>query len=255
MSQPDNNIEILLHSLRTAFLEEVPDRCATMEESILALESQVTFLQAFDELYRNTHNLKGGGGTHGIPIITSISHQFEDMLCELDISKECVDGSQIDLMLKYNDLLKNTALDILNGDFVGEQTQAELEALREKSHASEYSCMLVEQSNLLTSIISKEFSHLPVKLTTINNGLVALERLLQENFDYLITSKELPVLNGVALISALRNSDSKNAHIPCVITTSDTKTGNLKQLTDVSIVKKDQLLSKNIVEAINKLIN
>jgi len=254
MSKIENNVENLLIGFRNDFLAEIPDRCESIEESILAMEDSDKFASAFDELYRSIHSLKGSGGTHGLPVITSICHQFEDVISIVDVGLGCANATTIDTMLKYNDLLKATATNISNESVNNEDIYIQLERLKLKAHSSEYSCMLLDQSNLLSKVIVKDFVGLPVNLSIMNNGLVALERLLQEKFDFLITSKELPVLNGVAVISALRNSDSKNANIPCIITTSTAESISLNQLAGVTVIKKDKLLGHNIVDVIKNLI-
>lgn len=254
MPDSDSSVELLLEGLKNNFLAEIPERCDSQEESILALESKDSFASAFDELFRAIHSLKGSGGTLGLSIITSISHQFEDLLSEIDGKKDRLTNDLIDVMLKYNDLLRSTAKQIASENLSEERVYRELESLKIASTPYEYTCMIVDPSNMLARSVVKEFSSLPVKVTIINDGLLALERLLKESFDILITSKELPVLNGVALITALRNSDSKNAKVPCIVTTSKAESLPLAYLNEILIIRKDKLMTKNLANAVETII-
>jgi len=251
MTDTDSSLDVLLSTLRTNFLAEIPERCENIEENILALESQKSFTEAFNDLYRSIHSLKGSGGTMGLPIITAISHQFEDMLSEIDGKFEHIQQDSIDIMLKYNDLLNSTAIAISDKTFNDAAVQQVLETLKASSRRQEISCMIIEPSKLLTHAITKVLKGLSIHVTVINNGMEALERLLNEKFDILISSKELPVLNGVALICALRRSETKNANIPCFITTSKDINPSLLKGLDISfVVKKD----KNLTEDLSKKI-
>jgi len=68
--------QALLEGMRADFLAELPERCDSFDESILALEKSPDDREAFNELYRGVHSLKGSGGTHGLSIITTLCHQL-----------------------------------------------------------------------------------------------------------------------------------------------------------------------------------
>jgi len=248
MSQNENNVELLLTDLKDNFLAEIPERCEGIEENILALEDQAAFVTSFNELFRSIHSLKGSGGTMGFPIITSISHQFEDLLSQIDGKMDRITSPIVDIMLKYNDLLRSVSVSLASKNYDLEYVQTELETLKFKGNPSKTICLFVEQSKMLSRVVAKEFKNTSVNLVIIENGLVALERLLHEKFDFLITSKELPDLNGIALISALRASETKNAKIPCIVTTSKDNASSLAHLNISNIIKKDKMLAKNLTE-------
>ena len=254
MSQPDANLELLLSELKNKFLIELPERCDVLEENILALDNEDSFIDAFPELFRAIHSLKGTGGSMGLPVITRISHQFEDLLTEIDGDFNQIESLSIDTMLAYNDLLKSTALSLLDGAFDEDFVNDELNKLKGASNPFKLTCMYVEESKVISQLVGKQIEGLPIQLTMSNNGLEALERLLNEKFDILITSKELSVLNGVALIYALRHSGSKNEDIPTIITTSRDDDQIFEQLGNITVIKKDKALSENIANKINEFV-
>ena len=67
------------------------------------------------------------------------------------------------------------------------------------------------------------FTGLGFTFTRVSDGYEALGRLLSEPFDLLITGKQLPRLDGLALIGALRLSNSINRKIPTILLTSSEK--------------------------------
>lgn len=241
------NVEKLLESIRENFLAELPERCDDLESMVLNLASADTFSQAYDDLYRKVHSLKGSSGTHGLGMLTLISHQFEDLLSSVDQDFSKVTEPVVDTSLKYVDLLRNTAQAIQRGGQDAKVINDELESLKFSVFQGEFSCLVVEKSKMLARVTQHALSSLPVVVTVVDNGLTALERLLNEKFDILISSKELPVLNGVALASAVRYAEGINEEIYAVLLTSKSDYRSPDDgLIDV-VLHKDNRLSANLL--------
>ena len=111
------------HHSETTFLAEVPERCDGIEGNILSLEKESTFGKSFNDLFRSIHSLNSGGGTIGLPIVTAISYQFEDMLLDIDGRYDVVNQDGIDTMLRYNDLLKSTAQHLVDKTIVYQEPE------------------------------------------------------------------------------------------------------------------------------------
>jgi CheY-like chemotaxis protein len=62
-----------------------------------------------------------------------------------------------------------------------------------------------------------------VQLEICNNGIEALKRLLLEHFDLVITHIEAPILNGIALVAALRLSESSRDICSILLTSKPVK--------------------------------
>ncbi len=80
--------QALLAKMRAEFIGELPERCNNLDDLILTLEKFPQDSDAFDALYRGVHSLKGSGGTHDLSIITTICHQFENLLTEAASEKD-----------------------------------------------------------------------------------------------------------------------------------------------------------------------
>ena len=119
---PDlSHAEQLLQKLKESFLDELAERCNEMELLVLALASpefasKDDVLDNYDELYRKIHSLKGSAGTHGVPLISTICHHFEDRLTFLEDDFGNMNEDFIGVCLAYVDLINNTAEEAMSED-------------------------------------------------------------------------------------------------------------------------------------------
>lgn len=234
----------LMAELLAEFLDELPARCHELEESILALESGEE--GAFDELYRQVHSLKGTGGGVGLPIITTICHQFESFLSEV---RTCFDHKATNTALAYVDLVRRTIAP--EGRSAGGITAIEqaLEAMRVLRLSGRSSVLVVEPSQTLRRVYQDELGGPQTLLHMQDNGLQALERLLHEPFDLIIISRELPALNGLAVVAALREARCSNSDTAVVLVSSNTAPVGA-HLGIQTLVKRDQHLLSHLKAAI-----
>jgi len=206
----------LLAKMQADFIDELPERCDRLEAQVMALERRQA--GAYDELYRQIHSLKGSGGTFGVSIVTSICHQFESFIGEVH---DRFDQPACSAALNYVDLLRQT------GEQHGREgpalaaIEAALERLRNASLAGRGSVLLVEPSVAMRGFFQRILSTLPIQLVTLDSGLVALERMLHEPFDLMVASRGLPDLNALALVAAIRESESRNRDIPVILVSSN----------------------------------
>lgn len=209
----------LLAKVRGEFISELPDRCNSLDDLILTLEKSPDDGDAFNELYRGVHSLKGSGGTHGLSIITTICHQLEHLLTEA-ASKKDFSASFASRALAFVDLLRQVEkqLGVENLNFSA--IEDALEALRKSGLASRKSVLIVESSILMVQVFQQALEELPLQLTVEDNGLSALSRLLHESYDLVVVGRETKELSGIALMAALRLSRGRNHGIPAVLVSS-----------------------------------
>lgn len=253
MTSNASNIEDLLASIRNNYLVEVPEKCDLMEQRILELRSEQDFAFAFDELYRQAHNMKGTAGTHGLDVLSTISHCFEDLLHLIDHQHSNVNEPRIDEALKYIDLIREASLNFNTEHYDPEKIKQKLQTIEKPSSKKITKGLFVDQSRIGVRYCEQSVATLPVKLTVATNGMEALHRLLTEKFDFLITGKELALLNGIALISALRASETKNAKIKTILITSKP---NIKlpypNMVDY-VIKKDSSMAESFHEVVSAI--
>ena len=253
-----SDINKLLKELRENYIAELPERIDLMESHVLAL-SKGKALEDFQELYRQVHSHKGSAGTHGIHIISSICHQFENQLSKVDNNLEQISAKHIDNWLAYLDLLKETSEDIAAG--VTDTTKAEdaLSNLRNTENKTNYSCLLVETKSSTLAIIESILKNNSFHVTVMSDGYQALGRLLTSKYDVLICGMEIAMLNGISLISSMKDSSSVNHHIPSILLTTSEFERTIRSTDPDYIIAKDTTLplafDKVCKEIINQLEN
>lgn len=211
------DLAALLAELLAEFLDELPARCHELEDAVMALETGEE--DAFDELYRQVHSLKGSAGGVGLPIITTICHQFESFLGEV---RNCFGSQAANTALVYVDLVRRTIAPAGRETAGLAAIEQVLETMRVLRLSGRASILVVEPSQTLRRIYRDELSNPRTQLHILEDGLQALERLLLEPFDLLIISRELPGLNGLAVVAALREARSRNSDMPVVVVSSNT---------------------------------
>jgi len=244
--------QALLGGMREEFLAELPERCDRAEELILKLERAPTDRDVFNLLYRDIHSLKGAGGTHRLNIITSICHQLENLLADAD-QRQAFDDAFVSRALGHIDLLRQVEPLARQDtpDFAAIETA--LDNLRQSQLQSRKAILIAESSIMMTRIYQQALDALPLQLAVVDDGLVALERLLHEPFDGVIVGRELKELNGIAVLVALRATQSRNHDLPAIMISSNP--GKVPTYAHVSrIITRDQNMAENLVKALNRMV-
>lgn len=211
--------QILLDGMREEFLSEMPERCDRFEALILALETSPSDRETFNALFRAVHSLKGAGGTHGVPVITTLCHQLENLLSEADEGQR-FDTGFATWSLAHVDLLRRVAELAAQGDSNETLLVAEIERLRQAGLQSRKPVLIAESSAALAGLYRQALATLPVLPVVEADGLTALQRLLDESFDLVIVGRELKTLNGIALMAAVRASQGRNRNVPAILVSS-----------------------------------
>lgn len=240
-------VQLLLLQMRNTFLEDVPEKLDRLEQLLLQMEESGVDVDAFNEFYRITHSLKGSGGTFGLQIITTVCHRLEDLLNTTG-GGENFTPRLIAISLDYIDLLRLTLEQIKAGNSTFPIVDERLGELRNQLANKQFTVLIVDNSKLSTQIYLQSLSELPVRTVVMTDGYNALMRVLTEPFDLLVTTNEVPLLNGVALIGALKLSDSNNRNIKTILITSNINiTTHLNRGADTDyVIIKDARLSINL---------
>lgn len=213
----NTDFSVLLAGMREDFVVELPERCDVLEEYVLALGRADK--STFDDLFRDIHSLKGAGGTFGLPLVTSICHQFESFV---SAARGRFDPLAVSHALNYVDLLRRVADTSERDAAFTLAINQDLEKLRLSSMPGCASVLLVEPSIATRKFCEGVLDSLSVRLVSQERGLLALDLLLHQPFDLLVAARELPDLNALALVAALRESGCRNKDIPVILISSNT---------------------------------
>ncbi len=237
----DNSINDVLALLREEFLAALPERVDEIEELVLNLPDTMEV----EDLLRAVHSLKGAAGTYGFHIFTKICHQMEDMMTELIDSQKIRTQHAVDVLLEYNDLL-NTALELIaNNDDNFSKVDTKLLQIHTTTGTRQRKVLIVEPSPLYASMIAASLSN-DFLVKVVSDGFSALESLLMQSYDAVVTAMEVPTLNGEAILSALRLSNGKNKNIKAILVTTKDRglikhAGLFSHIVDRNIVKNGSL--------------
>lgn len=242
-----------LLKLRESYLEELPEKLDRLEHLLLEIERNSADSETLDEVFRIVHSMKGSGGTFGLHILTTICHELEDLFSTAgggaSFGKNLVSAS-----LSYVDLLRLAHEKYQTGDESFTQVDEQLNNLRKQVAPRVSTILLVENSKLSTNLYLHVLSELPVKVVVMNDGPNALIRALTEPFDLIITNHELPVLNGRALIAAVKLADATRRKPKTILITSNKKLASARNRTadpDCTLFK-DANLAQHLVDAVKR---
>lgn len=249
------DISELLEQIRQQYIAELPSRFDSIESYVLNLDDQVTFTENFEELYRLVHSLKGSAGTHNLHILSTIAHHFENLITETGKTPPAK-KSQIDQLLLYIDFLRHSLEQIINGETVFSEVEKKLLKLHSSEKTAKIRVLVLEPSKTINNIINQVLADYPVNIDVCQDGYTALRSLLMENYDLLVVNAEAPVLNGVALIAALKHAEDRKHHTLTVLLTSKelASSSNRYSDPDFTVWKNNQFI-KSFAEIVNMAIS
>lgn len=246
--------QLILQQLKVNYLAELPEKLNDLEQLALQLIQDSNYSENFDELYRKTHSLKGSAGTYGLPAITGICHEMEDSLSgNASSNKKDVDAL-VDRCLAYIDLMRQVTTGASRGENVFPDIEAALTTLRTSRVGQLWTAVLVEPSRVNTALYLGVLKEFPIEFSVRETGYDALELLLHNRFDLLITGYETPLLNGAALIAAMRLCACQNESTPAVLITSNTNVCPPASVGPNLILPRDAHVASNLLEAVRGFV-
>ena len=85
----------------------------------------------------------------------------------------------------------------------------------------EYNFLVVEDSPTMRQLISFALKRIPgSKIVEANDGIDALKKLSTQKFDIILTDINMPIMDGLKLVSMVRN-DPVHKAIPIIIITTE----------------------------------
>ena len=243
----------LLQQIRDGYLAEMPAKCDEIENLVLAMSSSSD--ESYAELYRLVHSMKGSAGTHGLTVVSAICHELEDQLAKLSREGGGISETEVNILLRLVDLVRRARAIALKNKPDFSETEKELENIRKETLQDQLPALLVESSGYVKLMCQEALSDLPVQLTVEEDGLLALQRMLQQRFAFVISAYETRTLNGVAVIRAIRASESINKNIKTILITSrqDLRDGHHSELDYV--LNRNAELGDNLNHAVRNILS
>lgn len=248
------DVQGMLRQLRANYIAELSEKLDDIESDLLAMERTERFTEVFERAYRKVHSLKGSAGTYGLPVITKICHQLEEYLNLFSSNATQASKEVVDRCLAHVDLMRKAQRLAKTGSELYNDIEEELSALRNHLLGDRYSVLIVETSKVNIKLCTEIMKGYPTHVTIMDNGYQALETLLQQKYDLLISSLEVKLLNGLALITAVRMSARVNHDIQSILLTSSKQPPFKRNIDPDVIVPRDSNFAGNLGQAIEKCI-
>ncbi len=250
---PQKSLESILSALRDDYLADLPTRLQEMESQVLDLEDSALFEEQYHALFGNIHSIKGSAGTHGLFILSRICHRFED---HLTANKELsvLTKEQVSHLFKFIDLLTSARELILNGNEVFTSIEHDLDELDVKVFKGVLRILSVGQSTSSNRLITNVLKNYSIQYVAMSDGLQSLDKLVHDKFDLMFIGLELPMLNGLAVIAAVRMSKSINSTMPIILLTSKADIKLDPILGVEHVIQRDANLISNIERVIKTLL-
>ena len=86
---------------------------------------------------------------------------------------------------------------------------------------SDYNVLIVEDSPTMRQLIAFALKRIRgVRIVEANDGVDGLKKLSSQRFDLILTDINMPIMDGLKLVSLVRN-DANYKHIPIVVITTE----------------------------------
>ena len=91
----------------------------------------------------------------------------------------------------------------------------------DRTQMSEYNVLIVEDSPTMRQLIAFALKRIRgVRIVEANDGVDGLKKLSAERFDLILTDINMPIMDGLKLVSLVRN-DGNYKSIPIVVITTE----------------------------------
>lgn len=256
----DQEIAEELLAERNSYLREMTSDLQDVENLIVDLSLADGAAERKQQIARQIHTIKGVAGSYGLDLISAAAHRMEDLLAS-ENSPNSMSDKFIDGLLGQNDQLAAIAKAYLcdNELFLNDVRRTlERFAKPESSSAKPaqaFSRMLIVEPSLATlklcTRVLQEFGS--IRVTSMQDGYEALGRLLKEEFDVVITSLQVPTIDGQSLVTVLRNIPGPNAAVPVILLTSSTTALDPAKARPNYVIEKNLGLSNGLKAVLTQL--
>lgn len=245
--------EQLLLELQNQYLDQLPQQIDEIEQLSMVLEKKGD-LAEYQHLLRKVHSLKGSGGTYGFHVLSTICHQFEDFLTLLEAELEQVSSESIDIMMKYIDLLRETQVQLAQNCLEQQHIELQLQQIKRLSHQESRSILVIDSTLSAVALYRDALGSLNVAISSEADAINALNRLMIEQFDLIITAREFNHMTADALIAAIRLSNNANQNIPVILVSSSDRLSSENIAQPNTTLKKSPQLPTQLAETVRETL-
>jgi CheY-like chemotaxis protein/HPt (histidine-containing phosphotransfer) domain-containing protein len=256
----DHEIDSALMMERQAYLHELKSALEEVEFLILRLSNPTDGDETTRQLSRHIHTIKGVAGSYGLELIARAAHHMEDLLAGGHLPVN-LDRDLVDRLLVQNDRLTALTDGYLRGDpqTLNEARCSCASAKRATFDSeSEKNCrrvLIVEPSAATLQLCVNVLDRFDaLRVASVRDGYEALGWLLKESFLAMITSLQVPLIDGQSLAAILRTIPGPNSAMPVILLTSAPATLDPLKARPDFVVEKTHELSTELQGIVSRLI-
>lgn len=232
-------------------LDELEDLLSDLLDLLRHHSAEEITNEQIDAVFRIVHSVKGNSKACDFEELSSISHEFEDLLLKVKQGDFNFSREILDLSLDYCDeassAIERTRKDlsfIPNFDSLRKRLEEydpnnaqkeKLETPKEPKSNNLYidqeltviedsrsaKILLVDDDNDLRSLLTNYIkTYFPASIKDANNGNEASKSCMRVQYDVIICDYQMPIMDGQAFIKALRENYSLNQHTPVIFLTA-----------------------------------
>jgi CheY-like chemotaxis protein len=221
----DTEIDKIIQSLSGEFLDDSGDVLQNLLVLLERVEKGVSSAtEALLALRRETHSLKGLGGSFGFPSITLIAHRLEDYVVDL----EELDTHHLNDTRTFIEAMQDVVESRTNP--TDEACSKILRQLPAKGSTDknflvqvDLEVLLITSSQILRSAVEAQLHSRGYRVITLRSPLTAFETVIRSRPDMIIASAVMDGIGGVDLGRAFYTM-SATRDIPFVLLTSFERT-------------------------------
>ena len=248
-----DDMDRVIGTLGQEFLVDAADTLGQLGIKVSrAIESGQHIAELMAEVRRETHTLKGLGGSFGYPALSVIAHRLEDYLAAV----EAPSARQLQEILPFLDRMQEIAE---SGENPGDDALSRIvrslpakgSAVDDYQAVSDLEVLLVASSRILGRAVEGELNKRGYRVVTVKSAIEVFETAIRTRPDMIIASAVMDGISGIDLARALK-AIRQTRKIPFVLLTSfERGHPELRGLPDeAALIHHDRAIDEELNQAI-----
>ncbi len=241
----------ILEEYQQEYVSSLFDKIEQLE--VIIVNDQVENLDLFKRI---VHSIKGSAGSYELDFASLVAQKLEDFLEHASFCP-VTQNSPYEGMLPFIDLWK----EYLGSFNITATTRPSYRSLKEtlftisqKAEQKDHKVLIVDSAKSIRLLLAQTLMKLGLHVSQVGDPVEAIQRLLVEDFDSIITSQRLDKMKGNSLLGVIQNLPEIEHKPLSILITSDESIYGGPQFVADEVIKKDQFLSKKLTDLFQRLI-
>jgi chemotaxis protein histidine kinase CheA len=262
------------------FRAEAADNLKTLGAQLLLLERDPSDPGPIRAMFVAAHTIKGSAAMLGLTDVRDLAHAVEDVLAQLREFPRPLDRQTADLLFSAIDQLHDLVARAVPGESAPDGSlTATVAALRDRARALSLGSpeaaqaseappampaapvqppriLLVEHSPTVRMLARMQLTEAGYHVDALGDGAEALVRAVEDAYDLIVASVEIPGVRGFDLAAALRGSRTRK-DVPIVLLSTDDDPAGRQRAAELGVrafVQKGSRHSATLVATVQQIV-